>query len=98
ILGLLPMILLVDAALLFIVGALVAGVRRQWNAWTQGMPLALVTSSALAVVYSFFGGQYLAFGEKTSSLPPYLNAVALVATVALAALAYLLGWRWGRAQ
>ena len=96
ILGLLPMILLVDAALLFIVGALVAGVRRQWNAWTQGMALALVTSSALAVVYSFFGGQYLAFGEKTSSLPPYLNAVTLIATAVLAILAYLIGWLWSR--
>jgi hypothetical protein len=89
-------ILAAGAALLFIAGALVAGTHRQWNAWTEGMALALITSSALAVVYSFFGGQYLAFGEKTSSLPPYLNTVTLIATAVLAALAYLLGWLWGR--
>lgn len=96
VLGLLPVILLVDVALLLIVGALVAGVHRQWNAWTQGMALALVTSSALAVVYSFFGGRYLAFGETSSSLPPYLNALTLIATAALAIMAYLFGWLWGR--
>jgi hypothetical protein len=94
----LPVILLVDAALLFLIGALLAGTHGQWDAWTRGILLALVTGSALAVVDSFFGGQYLAEGEKTSSLPPYLNATALIATAALAALAYLLGWRWGRAQ
>jgi hypothetical protein len=95
----LPVALLVDAALLFLIGAPVARTHGQWDAWTRGILLALVTGSALAVVYSFFGGQYLAEGEKTSSLPPYLNGVALVATAALAALAYLLGWRWGpRAQ
>jgi hypothetical protein len=98
ILGVLPVMLLVDAALLFLIGALVAWTQRQWDAWTRGMLLALVAGSALAVVYSFFGGHYLAVGEKTSSLPPYLNATALIAAVALAALAYLLGWRWGRAQ
>jgi len=95
----LPVALLVDAALLFLIGALVARTHGQWDAWRRGISLALVTGSALAVVYSFFGGQYLAFGEKTSSLPPYLNGVALVATAALAALVYLFGWRWGpRAQ
>jgi hypothetical protein len=91
-------ILAADAALLFIAGALVAGTHRQWNAWTQGMALALVTSSALAVVYSFFGGRYLAFGETSSSLPPYLNAVTLITTAAFAVLAYVLGWRWGRSR
>jgi hypothetical protein len=94
----LPVILLVDAALLFLLGALVAWTHGQWDAWTWGILLALVTGGALAVVYSFFGGQYLAFGEKTSSLPPYLNGVTLGATGALAALAYLLGWRWSRPQ
>jgi hypothetical protein len=94
----LPVILLVDAALLFLVGALVAGARGQWGAWSQGLVLALVASVALTVIYYFFGGQYLAFGETSSSLPPYLNATALIATVALAVVVYLLGWRWGRAQ
>jgi hypothetical protein len=91
-------ILAAGAALLFIAGALVAGTHRQWNAWTQGMALALVTSSALAVVYSFFGGHYLAFGETSSSLPPYLNTVTLIATAAFAVLAYVLGWLWGRSR
>jgi hypothetical protein len=98
VLALLPVILLVNAALLFLIGALVAGTQRRGNAWTQGMSLALATGSALAVVYSFFGGQYLAFGEKTSSLPPYLNGATLAATAALAVLAYLFGRRWGRPQ
>jgi hypothetical protein len=90
----LPLILLVNAALLFLIGALVARTHGQWDAWTRGILLALVTGSTLAVVYSFFGGQYLAEGEKTSSLPPYLNAVTLIATAALAALTCILGWRW----
>jgi hypothetical protein len=60
--------------------------------------LALVTGGALAVVYSFFGGQYLAAGEKTSSLPPYLNGVTLIATAALGVLAYLFGLLWGHTQ
>jgi hypothetical protein len=94
----LPVILLVDTALLSLSGALVAWTQQSWDAWTRGMLLALVTGSALTVVYSFFGGQYLAFGEKTSSLPPYLNTTTLIASAALAALAYLLGWRWSRAQ
>jgi hypothetical protein len=91
----LPVILLVDAALLFLIGALVARTHGQWDAWTRGILLALVTGGALAVVYSFFGGRYLAEGETTSRLPPYLNGVTLGATATLAALAYLLGWRWG---
>jgi hypothetical protein len=95
----LPVALLVEAALLFLVGALVARTHGQWDTWTRGILLALVTGGALAVVYSFFGGHYLADGETTSSLPPYLNEVTLGATVALASLAYVLGWRWGpRAQ
>jgi hypothetical protein len=91
----LPVALLVDAALLFFIGALVARTHRQLDAWTRSILLALMTSGALAVVYSFFGGKYLAFGETSSSLPPYLNGVTLGATAALAALAYLFGWRWG---
>jgi hypothetical protein len=95
----LPVSLLVDAALLFLIGALIARTHGQLDAWTRSMLLALVTSGALAVIYSFFGGRYLAEGETTSSLPPYLNEVTLGATAALAALAYVLGWRWGpRAQ
>jgi hypothetical protein len=91
----LPVALLVDAALLFVIGALVARAHGQLDAWTRSILLALVTSGALAVVYSFFGGHYLAEDETTSSLPPYLNEVTLGSTTALAALAYLLGWRWG---
>jgi hypothetical protein len=96
--SLLALTLLADAALLFIVGALVAGTHRQWDAWTRGMALALVAGTALAVIYSYFGGQYLAIGETTSSLPPYLNEVTLIASVALAALVYWLGWLWGRSH
>jgi len=96
--SLLALTLLADAALLFIVGALVAGTHRQWDAWTRGMALALVAGAALAVIYSYLGGQYLAFGETTSSLPPYLNEVTLIASVALAALVYWLGWLWGRSH
>jgi hypothetical protein len=94
----LPVILLVDAALLLLVGALVARARVHWDAWTRGTLLALAAGGALALVYSFFGGQYLAFGETTSRLPPYLNATALIATLVLALVVYLLGWRLGRAQ
>jgi hypothetical protein len=97
-LSLVALTLLADAALLFIVGALVARTHRQWDAWTRGMALALVAGAALAVIYSFFGGRFLAFGETTSSLPPYLNEVTLIASGALAALVYWLGWLWGRSQ
>jgi hypothetical protein len=94
----LPVILLVDAALLFLVGALVAGPQGQRGTWTQEVVLSLAASVALAVIYYFFGGHYLAFGETSSSLPPYLNATTLIATVILAAVVYVLGWRWSRAQ
>lgn len=94
----LPVILLVDAALLFLIGALVAGTHGQWDAWTKGMLLAIVAGATLVAIYSFFGGQYLSFGETSSSLPPYLNVTVLLATVTLAALAYLLGWLWVRAH
>jgi hypothetical protein len=92
----LPVILLVDAAFLLLVGALVARARGQWDVWTRGTLLAILAGSALAVVYSFFGGQYLAEGETSSSLPPYLNGIAFGAMVALSVAVYLFGWLWSR--
>jgi hypothetical protein len=87
-------LVMADAALLFIVGALVARARGLLGVWTQGLVLALVAAAALTVIYYFFGGQVLVFYELKPSLPPYLNGVTLGATAALAALAYLFGWRW----
>jgi hypothetical protein len=98
VLALLPVILLVDAALLFLIGALVAARHRQWISWRWGVLLAAAAGAALAVIYYFFGGQYLAFGETSSSLPPYLNAGVLLATVAIALALYLLCWLWSHAQ
>jgi hypothetical protein len=88
--------LVADAALLFIIGALVAGARGQWGAWGGGAVLAAVAGGALAVIYFLFGDYFLAFGETSSSLPPALNVTTLIATVALGALVYWLGWLWGR--
>jgi len=85
-----------DAVLLFIVGALLAGARRLSGPWAMALVLALVAGAALAVIYYFFGGQFLAFGETSSSLPPYLNETALLATLALAIVVYVFGWFWSR--
>jgi hypothetical protein len=98
VLALLPVILLVDAALLFLISALVAARHRQWTSWRWGVLLAVAACAALAVIYYFCGGQYLAFGETSSSLPPYLNAVVLLATVGIAVALYLLCWLWSHAQ
>jgi hypothetical protein len=95
---LVAMMLAADAVLLFSVGALLAGARGLVGPWALGLLLALVVGAALAAIYYFFGGQYLAAGETSSSLPPYLNTIALVATAALALLTYLLGWLLGRAR
>jgi hypothetical protein len=95
---LIAMLLAGDAVLLFIVGALIAGTRGQLGSWAQAFVLALVAGAVLAVIYSFFGGQYLAFGETSSSLPPYLNGTALLATVGLAIAVYVFGWFWGRGR
>jgi hypothetical protein len=96
--SLVSMMLAADAILLFSVGALLAGARGLVGPWALGLILALVFGAALAAIYYFFGGQYLAAGETSSSLPPYLNAIALVATAVLAVLTYLLGWLWGRVR
>jgi hypothetical protein len=95
---LIAVILAADAVLLFSVGALLAGAGGLSGPWARGLVLALVAGGALAVIYYFFGGQYLAAGETSSSLPPYLNTIALIATAALAALTYLLGWLWSGAR
>jgi len=94
--SLVSMMLAADAVLLFSVGALLAGARRLAGPWALGLLLAIVAAAALAAIDYFFGGQYLAAGETSSSLPPYLNTIALIATVVLAVLTYLLGWLWGR--
>jgi hypothetical protein len=62
----------------------------------MSLVLALVAGAALAAIYYFFGGQFLAFGETSSSLPPYLNVTALLATIGLGLAAYVLGWFWSR--
>ena len=95
---LVAVILAADAILLFSVGALLAAPQGLSGPWALGLILALVAGAALAVIYYFLGGQYLAAGETSSSLPPYLNTIALVATAVLAVLTYLLGWLWGRAR
>jgi hypothetical protein len=91
-------ILAADAILLFSVGALLAAARELAGPWALGLLLAILAAAALAAIYYFFGGQYLAAGETSSSLPPYLNTIALVATAVLAVLTYLVGWLWGRAR
>jgi hypothetical protein len=96
--ALIAALLAADAVLLVIVGALVAGMRRQWGAWALATLLALLASAALAVIYLFFGGQYLAFGETASSLPPYLNITALLAAVGLAIVVYMFGWFGSRVR
>jgi hypothetical protein len=57
-----------------------------------------VAGIALALLYFFFGGQFLAFGETSSSLPPYLNGTMLLATVGLAVVVYVFGWFWSRVR
>jgi hypothetical protein len=96
--SLVSMMLAADAVLLFSVGALLAGARGIAGPWAIGLLLAILAAAALTVIYYFLGGQYLAAGETASSLPPYLNTFALIATGALAVLTYVLGWLWGRVR
>jgi hypothetical protein len=95
VLGGIPGILLLDAALLFAVGALVATRHAQRGVWTRAALLAITAGALLAVIYYFFGGSFLAYGETSRSLPPYLNGVVLEATLALTIVVYLLVWLWG---
>ncbi len=88
----------VDAVLLFVIGALVAAAHGLRSVWAQGILLAIAAGASLAVIYGFFGGQYLAFGETTSSLPPYVNITALLAAAGIAIMVYLLGWFRGRVR
>ena len=89
-------LLLADAVLLFVVGALLAGSRGLLGPWATALVLALVAGAALTVIYYLFGGQFLMLGETSSSLPPYLNGTALLATVGLALAVYAFGWYWSR--
>jgi hypothetical protein len=91
-------ILAVDAALLFIIGALVAGTRGQLGVWTQGLILSLAAGVVLAVIYYFFGGQVVVFYTPRPSVPPFLNLVTFFATIVLAVAVYFIGRRWGRTQ
>jgi len=89
-------LLLADAVLLFVVGALLAGSRGLLGPWATALVLALVAGAALTAIYYLFGGQFLMLGETSSSLPPYLNGTALLATVGLALAVYAFGWYWSR--
>lgn len=94
--GALTVTLAVDAALLLGVSLLIALRSRHLGIWGEALTLAAGGAAIATLAYAFFGSRYLAFGETSSALPPYLDLPIIGVTFALATGVFVLGWVWKR--
>lgn len=80
--------ILVDALLLAAMTILIVGALRRWNIGGYAAALAVSGAALVSLGYFLFGSRYYAFGEITSSLPPYLDGtmIGLGAATGLAIL------------
>lgn len=88
-------VVVADVGALLVASALVAGTRGWWATWGRGMVLAAACAGIVTLAYVLLGGRYYAFGETSSSLPPYLEMPVVAIALGMGALAGALGWVWG---
>lgn len=86
---LVPSVLLMAGALVLACTVL-AALLRSWAAWWRAVALALLGLIVAGAVYYAIGGRYLAFGERTTSLPPYLTTTVVGVSVAIGLAVFVL--------